>query len=117
MHGVGHVYAAHAFEAFGLPPYEAVQEQKEPDASFPTVPFPNPEEGEGALKLAFETADRNHCTLILANDPDGDRLAVAEFIPESRKWKVFTGNEIGVLLGYWEWCQFKKVSNWFCLFF
>jgi phosphoglucomutase len=54
-----------------------VPEQKDPDPDFPTVKFPNPEE-EGALDLSFRTADASNRTLIIANDPDADRLAVAE---------------------------------------
>lgn len=50
----------------------------EPDPEFPTVKFPNPEEGKSALNLSFKTADANGCTVILANDPDADRFAVAE---------------------------------------
>lgn len=55
-----------------------VKEQMEPDPDFPTVKFPNPEEGKSALDLSFKTADENDCSIILANDPDADRLAVAE---------------------------------------
>lgn len=105
MHGVGKVWAARSFEAFSLPPYIPVPEQIEPDPDFPTVPFPNPEEGkgifslhalfekrvadllyhspplpykQGALKLAIETAEKEGSSLILAHDPDSDRLAAAE---------------------------------------
>jgi phosphomannomutase len=59
-------------------PFVVVEEQKEPDPEFPTVEFPNPEEGRSALDLSIRTADRNNSTVILANDPDADRLAVAE---------------------------------------
>lgn len=55
-----------------------VEQQKDPNPEFPTVPFPNPEEGKSALKLAIETAENNGSRIILANDPDADRLAVAE---------------------------------------
>lgn len=55
-----------------------VKEQIAPDPEFPTVKFPNPEEGKSALNLAIATANEHGCTLILANDPDADRLAVAE---------------------------------------
>jgi phosphomannomutase len=81
MHGVGKEWAARAFTAFKLPPYVVVPEQIEPDPDFPTVPFPNPEEGKGALHLAMKTADATGCSLIVANDPDADRLAVAEKLP------------------------------------
>jgi len=59
-----------------------VNEQCSPDPDFPTVKFPNPEEGKSALNLAMACADKNKCTVILANDPDADRLAVAEKLPK-----------------------------------
>jgi phosphomannomutase len=81
MHGVGRPFAAAAFAAFGLPPFTPVAAQVHPDATFPTVAFPNPEEGAGALELAFAAADAAGDSLVLANDPDADRLAVAEWVP------------------------------------
>jgi len=108
MHGVGHVWATRSFEAFGLPPYIPVKEQVEPDPEFPTVTFPNPEEGKGALALAIATAEKAGATIILANDPDADRLAVAEKGVEG--WRVFSGNEIGVMFAKWAWDCFRKRS-------
>lgn len=102
MHGVGHAFTSRSFAAFDLPPYIPTEAQLLPDAEFPTVAFPNPEEGKGALKLAMETAEAHNSRLILANDPDADRLAVAEQDPATKQWKIFTGNEIGTLLGHWE---------------
>jgi phosphoglucomutase/phosphopentomutase len=58
-----------------------VVEQQEPDPEFSTVAFPNPEEGRSALDLSMQTAGREGSTLILANDPDADRLAAAELGP------------------------------------
>jgi phosphoglucomutase/phosphopentomutase len=55
-----------------------VKEQAEPDPDFPTIPFPNPEEGRQVLELSMQTADRNGCKIILANDPDADRFQIAE---------------------------------------
>lgn len=54
-----------------------MEEQKLPDPDFPTVKFPNPEEGKSALDLSFKTAEANESSVILANDPDADRLACA----------------------------------------
>eukprot|EP01098_Paradermamoeba_levis_P003061 TRINITY_DN1431_c0_g1_i1.p1 TRINITY_DN1431_c0_g1~~TRINITY_DN1431_c0_g1_i1.p1 ORF type:complete len:358 (-),score=115.55 TRINITY_DN1431_c0_g1_i1:118-1191(-) len=110
MHGVGHQLFQKAVAAFGLPPYIETKQQIHPDPEFPTVEFPNPEEGKGALKLAIETATANNSPLIIANDPDADRLAVAEITP-SGQWKIFTGNEIGILLASWSWSQYKKKNT------
>uniref|UniRef100_A0A9J7YZZ9 Phosphoglucomutase 2 n=1 Tax=Cyprinus carpio carpio TaxID=630221 RepID=A0A9J7YZZ9_CYPCA len=100
VHGVGHIFVQAAFKAFDLQPPYAVEEQKDPDPEFPTVKYPNPEEGEGVLTLSFALADKEGATVILANDPDADRLAIAEK-QESGQWRVFSGNELGALLGWW----------------
>lgn len=60
-----------------MQPFITVEEQKDPDPEFPTVKFPNPEEGKSALDLSIKTANENESTVILANDPDADRLACA----------------------------------------
>lgn len=60
-----------------LQPFIAVEEQKLPDPEFPTVKFPNPEEGKSALDLSIKTANQHSSSIILANDPDADRLACA----------------------------------------
>jgi phosphomannomutase len=107
MHGVGAKPVKLAFEAFGLKPYIPVKEQVEPDPDFPTVAFPNPEEGKGALKLAMATADAHNSPVIIANDPDADRLAAAEKLPDGT-WKIFTGNELGILFASWAWSSYLK---------
>ena len=87
-------------EVAGFPsPVIHVVGQREPDPEFPTTPFPNPEEGKTALNLSFETADANGAIYILANDPDADRLAVVQKV--EGKWRIFSGNELGALLGWW----------------
>lgn len=55
-----------------------MQEQIDPDPEFSTVKFPNPEEGKSTLNLSLATASRTNSTIVLANDPDADRLACAE---------------------------------------
>ncbi|KAG5468839.1 hypothetical protein CUR178_01675 [Leishmania enriettii] len=104
MHGVGTRFTTHGLlHVLGLPAsnLSVVAEQAEPNPDFPTVRFPNPEEGKAAFALSFATADSRDSTVVLANDPDADRLAVAERLPNEEAWHVFTGNEIGALLGWW----------------
>lgn len=107
MHGVGAPYVKRAFESYGLPGYIPVVEQIDANPDFPTVEFPNPEEGKGALTLAFRTAESNGASIVFANDPDADRLAVAEKMPNG-EWRVFSGNELGSLLGHWVWENYCK---------
>lgn len=108
MHGVGHRFALRSFAAFGLEPFVPVPEQIEPDPEFPTVAYPNPEEGAGALTLSMRTADATGCTVILANDPDADRLAVAA--KHDGAWRIFTGNEIGSLFAWWAWRCYREAN-------
>ncbi|XP_014675565.1 PREDICTED: phosphoglucomutase-2-like isoform X1 [Priapulus caudatus] len=107
MHGVGYNYVVEAYKAFGFNPPIPVKEQVEPDPEFPTVKFPNPEEGKSALDLAMATADAHGSTVIIANDPDADRLAIAEK-QSCGTWKVFSGNEMGALFGWWLWTCYKE---------
>ena len=100
MHGVGANYIDCAFSVAGFNAVIHCKEQREPDPAFPTAPFPNPEEGKTALNLSFETAANNDSIYVLANDPDADRLAVAQK-SDGGKWKIFTGNELGALIGWW----------------
>jgi phosphomannomutase len=95
MHGVGRDLLVAAFDRAGFPPPVQVVEQVEPDPDFPTVGFPNPEE-PGALDLALDLARRTNPAVVIAHDPDADRLGVA--IPDDDDWRALTGNEIGVLL-------------------
>ena len=95
MHGVGGAYVTGALRAFGYDNIIPVPEQYEPDGRFPTVAFPNPEE-PGALDLANALAAREDADLIIANDPDTDRLAIS--LPRADGWRPLTGNQIGVLL-------------------
>ncbi|RDD39478.1 Phosphoglucomutase-2 [Trichoplax sp. H2] len=110
MHGVGCKFSKESFRAFSLPDFHEVKEQCEPDPEFPTVKYPNPEEGRGALELSIKTAKEKNCTIILANDPDADRLAVAEQQSDGT-WKILSGNEIGALLGWWSYYTFKQSDH------
>jgi phosphomannomutase len=96
MHGVGWPILGPIFAAAGFSVL-AVPEQRDADGEFPTVAFPNPEE-PGAMDLSFAHAQALQSDLILANDPDADRLAVA--IPGgSGNWQMLTGDDVGLILG------------------
>lgn len=100
LHGVGAPVLLRLFERLGLPEPLLVPSQAEPDPEFPTVAFPNPEE-PGALDAAVRFAEAIHADVVLANDPDADRLAVVLSSASSsaaRRWRTLTGDELGVLL-------------------
>jgi phosphomannomutase len=93
LHGVGRDLAVDLFARAGFRDVHVVAEQAEPDPTFPTTPFPNPEE-PGVLDLALAAAERLAADIVLANDPDADRVAVAV------GGRRLTGDEVGCLLGY-----------------
>ncbi|WP_030210350.1 phospho-sugar mutase [Streptomyces sp. NRRL S-87] len=98
MHGVGKDVVLAAFARHGFPDPVLVRAQAEPDPSFPTVAFPNPEE-PGAMDLAFATAAEAGPDIVIANDPDADRCAVA--VPDEEApagWRMLRGDEVGALL-------------------
>jgi phosphomannomutase len=100
MHGVGGACVTALLARQGFTHVHVVKEQAEPDGKFPTVAFPNPEE-KGAMDLAFALAREVGAELVLANDPDADRLAVAVPDPSSPTgYLQLTGNQVGVLLGH-----------------
>ena len=98
LHGVGGDTAREVLAAAGFADVTLVAEQAEPDPDFPTVSFPNPEE-PGALDLALEAAERLAADIVIANDPDADRAAVAAKDPDTGAWRMLRGDEVGALLG------------------
>jgi phosphomannomutase len=100
MHGVGGETFLAAMDKAGLPEPHEVEQQFEPDPDFPTVAFPNPEE-RGALDLSFENARSLGADLIIAHDPDADRLAAALPDPSvSAGYRALTGNQVGAIFGW-----------------
>ena len=109
LHGVGGEVLAAAFERAGFARPIPVPQQQEPDPAFPTVAFPNPEE-PGAIDLALALAAEQGADLVIANDPDADRCAVAVPLPAgddtdgsgdrgAAGWRMLRGDEVGSLLG------------------
>ncbi|WP_369371486.1 phospho-sugar mutase [Promicromonospora sp. Populi] len=110
LHGVGGAAIARVLAEAGFTDVVPVEEQAEPDPDFPTVSFPNPEE-PGAIDLALALAQDAHADLVIANDPDADRCAVAVLDPQygtyqgaetaaSQGWRMLHGDEVGLLLGW-----------------
>ncbi|WP_122263433.1 phospho-sugar mutase [Ornithinimicrobium cerasi] len=97
LHGVGSDVVQRAFALAGFPAPSPVPSQEHPDPAFPTVAFPNPEES-GAIDAALELADELRPDLVIANDPDADRCAVA--VPDGGRWRMLRGDEVGALLGH-----------------
>jgi phosphomannomutase len=96
LHGVGDATFRAVLTTAGWPPPIPVAAQQQPDPAFPTAHYPNPEE-PGVLNLAQATAEQVGADLVLANDPDADRVAV--MVPGPGGWRALTGDELGALLG------------------
>lgn len=96
LHGVGTETLLSVFHKAGFATPILVSAQAEPDPDFPTTSFPNPEE-PGAIDLALDTARNFNADLVIANDPDADRCAIA--INENGDWRMLRGDEVGAILG------------------
>ncbi len=97
LHGVGSTTMTDALRRAGFTDVHPVAEQAEPDPAFPTVSFPNPEE-PGAIDLALAAAREVGADIVIANDPDADRCAVA--VEDGGTWRMLRGDEVGALLGH-----------------
>jgi phosphomannomutase len=97
MHGVGASFIQDIFKLSGLAEPTQVLSQQQPDGKFPTVSFPNPEE-PGAMDASLATAEDQQADLVLVNDPDADRLAVA-FKKADGGYQQLTGDQLGLILG------------------
>lgn len=103
IHGVGWRIVSRLVGDAGYRRVHVVKEQRNPDGRFPTVSFPNPEE-PGAMDLVKELGESVGADLVIANDPDADRLAVV--LPSEAGWRPLTGNQVGVLMADW------LLENW-----
>ncbi|EPX73526.1 phosphoglucomutase [Schizosaccharomyces octosporus yFS286] len=109
IHGVGLPFVTSALALFGeKADMISVPLQDSPNPDFPTVKFPNPEE-EGALDLAYKQADAHDVSYVLATDPDADRFAFAEKI--NNEWRCFTGDEVGCILAYFIFQEYKNAGK------
>lgn len=95
LHGVGLECVSRVLESIGVAEVATVEEQCVQDGDFPTCPYPNPEVRD-ALKLGLEYCDRVKPDLLLATDPDTDRVGIA--VPHAGEYRLLTGNEVGLLL-------------------
>ncbi|MDB4962767.1 MAG: pgm [Myxococcales bacterium] len=95
LHGVGALSVEGGMKRAGFPQIHTEKSQREPDPEFPTVAFPNPEE-KGAMDRVLALAAEVKADLVLANDPDADRLCCA--VPEGAGYRVLTGDQVGALL-------------------
>ncbi len=95
LHGVGGTTVQTVLQRAGFPAPHVATLQAEPDPDFPTVSFPNPEE-PGAMDLAMALAEEVDADVVVANDPDADRCAVA--VPGPHGWQMLRGDEVGALL-------------------
>ena len=95
MHGVGWKLSEEIFAKAGFTDIHPVTEQVEPDGNFPTVAFPNPEE-KGAMDLVLAKAGEVKADIVIAQDPDADRLAVA--VNQDGKYIQLTGDQVGLIL-------------------
>ncbi|GAB2643321.1 phospho-sugar mutase [Vibrio panuliri] len=108
MHGVGARMAETLLADAGFNQVYSVKEQREPDGTFPTVNFPNPEEA-GAMDMVVALAKQHHADIACANDPDADRFAVAVRKPNG-EYQMLTGDQVGSLFGHYLLCQ-TEASN------
>ena len=98
LNGTGLECVTRILERIGLTDVTVVPEQAQPDGDFPTCPYPNPEIRE-ALQRGLDLCDEVHPDLLLATDPDADRVGIA--VPHAGAYALMTGNEVGILLADW----------------
>ncbi len=104
LHGASNIAVRELLKRWGFNNVYVVKEQEEPDGNFPTVSYPNPEESK-ALELAIKLAKTNDSDIVLATDPDGDRVGTA--IKHKNDFILLNGNQVGVIITYYLLSQYK----------
>ncbi|TVQ38649.1 MAG: phospho-sugar mutase [Spirochaetaceae bacterium] len=107
LHGTGARFVERVLRDVGVEVI-TVPEQREPDGDFPTVEFPNPEEAS-ALRMALDLGRRERADLVMATDPDADRLGIA--VPDGEDFRLITGNQLGVLLVDYLFSSLKQTGR------
>ena len=107
LHGAGREMSQRILKELGFEKVYTVPEQEEPDGNFPTVDYPNPEAKE-AFKLALELAKKEDADLVLATDPDADRLGIYAKDTKTGKYIDFTGNMSALLIAEYRLSQMKE---------
>ncbi len=107
LHGTGNMVAERLLKEIGIENLYVVPEQKEPDGNFPTVDYPNPEDPK-AFKLALELAKKVDADVVLATDPDADRLGIFAKDKKTGEYKNYTGNMSALLIAEYRISQMKE---------
>ena len=103
LHGTGNTIVERLLKEIGLKNVYVVPEQKDPNGEFPTVSYPNPED-KNAFKLALELAKKENADVVLANDPDADRLGIFAKDSKTGKYMGYTGNMSALLIAEYRMC-------------
>ena len=107
LHGAGNMPVQRILKEIGFEHVYVVPEQEKPNGNFPTVSYPNPEDAN-AFRLAIELAEKVNADIVLANDPDADRLGVYAKDSKTGRYHSFTGNMSGLLIAEYELSQKKE---------
>lgn len=110
LHGTGNILVRRVLERLGFKQVYVVEEQAVPDGNFPTVSYPNPEDPK-AFEMALELANKVKADIVLATDPDADRLGVYALDTKTGEYKSFTGNMSGMLIGEYILSEKKKLGT------
>ena len=110
LHGTGNTVVERLLKEIGFENVYVVPEQKEPDGAFPTVDYPNPEDPK-AFKLALELAKKVDADVVLATDPDADRLGIFAKDVKTGNYETYTGNMSALLIAEYRISQMKEKGN------